>query len=178
MSKKLLVLLILTTLFRFLGRFVMWLIVPFILLAAYKVPSTNIPYRVRLSVQRYALPKWLSWTMTPDDMLPGPLYEPGFAKVYNRFGTWVAAWVNLSFRNVLYGMMWKHGKSVTNYLVHLDDSEQKRLGVWQTIYPLGPIKFKLGWNVHRIWKDTDTDDIWTHTFWAVPAFSIRWNKQD
>lgn len=178
MSTRLKAWLIAITIIRFFLRWVMWFPVIFMLLFAYKVPSVNIPYKVRLDVQRYRLPDWLNWFQTPDDVLPGPLYEPGFNKIYDRWGTWIAAWVNLSFRNVAYGMMWSYGKSVTNYMVHLSPEEQKRQGVYESETIVGPFKLLSGWAVYRIWKDTDTDDIWTHTFWAVPRFSIRFKDQD
>ena len=179
MSSRLKVLLVTITTIQFFLRFVLWLPVIFMLLFAYKVPSINIPYKVRLDVQRYRLPDWLNWFQTPDDVLPGPLYEQGFNNIYNRWGTWVAAWINLSFRNVAYGMLWSYGKPVTNYMVHLSEAEQKRQGVYQTVTYFGPFKILSGWAVYRIWKDTDDEnDIWSHTFWAVPRFSIRFKDQD
>lgn len=179
MSTRLKTWLFIFTIIRFFLRFVLWLPMLFLLPFAYKVPSVNIPYRARLEVQRRRLPDWLNWLQTPDDVLPGPLYEKGFNRIYNVFGFWVAAWINLSFRNVAYGLMWSYGKSVTNFMVHLSDAEQRRQGVYESVTILGPFKVLSGWAVYRIWKDTDVEaDIWSHTFWAVPRFSIRFKNQD
>jgi len=38
------------------------------------------------------LPNWLSWLSTPDERLPGGLYEPAHKALFERYGKWVASW--------------------------------------------------------------------------------------
>ena len=57
-------------------------------------------------VQRYKLPKRLTWMETPDEYLPGGLYEPQSLKIYHALG-WVACSIDwLLLRNVGGGIMW------------------------------------------------------------------------
>ena len=60
-------------------------------------------------VQRYKLPKWLFWMETPDENLPGGLYEPTHKKIYDRFGWYIASMYWVLIRNVGGGITWSEG---------------------------------------------------------------------
>jgi hypothetical protein len=74
---------------------------------SYKTTHFNQP-----DIQRYKLPSWLAWMETPDEHLPGGLYEPTHAKVYKYFGWIGASMYWLLLRNVGSSITWNEAISV------------------------------------------------------------------
>ena len=120
-------------------------------------------------VIRGSLPRWLSWLETPDERLPGGLYEDTHRALYERWGKWVASYVWLGWRNRLHGLGYALGKPATFY-----DPEQLGLwereedGIWKYTAQLGPLRFVAGWGVYMKLDGS---------FWAVPVFSIKSRPQ-
>lgn len=116
----------------------------------------------RDSVMRGDLPDWLGWLRTPDERLPGGLYETAHADLYAKHGKWVASWYWLGVRNRLIGMGVAFGHETTDYSPDAL-GWWSRGDVWRYAFKVGPIKFLLG---HKIYKLLDG------RFWAVPACSV------
>lgn len=155
----------------FLWRLVAWAIIPFALLFAKKTDSNNIPYDFMPEVQRYKLPEYLYWMQPADDLLPPCLYEEACLKQYNRYGTWIASWLNLSFRNTG-SIMWRFGKPSTNYYNNLSMAEIVTQGVYDHVSSIGRLKLHVGWVIYRDWLSRSTEK----GFWAVNRITLRWDK--
>lgn len=156
-------------------RIVGWIFIPFMLPFAYKVPSKDVPYKAHLEVQKYRLPKYLQWVDLLDDYgIGGVMYEPTVYGWYKKWGVWVAAWLQLSWRNVGHGLYAGLTKPAINFPVHLTPEQIKAQGLESSYINLLIFKIGYAYSVYRIWKDTDTDDIWTHTFIAIPKIGIKW----
>lgn len=103
-------------------------------------------------VQRYRLPRWLKWAETPDEHLPGGLYEPTVMKIYQRFG-WVTCSIYwLLLRNVGQGILWPYGvlvgqvyrntqADVNNPLIRKAIKQQTLIDYHLTPHYWGPFKF-------------------------------------
>ena len=155
-------------------RIVGWIFIPFMFPFAHKVPSTDVPYKAHLEVQKYRLPKYLQWVDLLDDYgIGGVMYEPTVYGWYKKYGVWVAAWLQLSTRNVGHGLYAGLTKPVSNYLVHLSPEQQAKEGVLPSYLNLLFFKISVEYSAYRIWKDSDTDDIWTHTFIAIPKIGVK-----
>jgi len=148
-------------------------LVPFALIFMVPVEDKINPYKQRV-VKRYRLPKWASWLDTPDQTLPGGLYEGAMLSIYRRYGNFITAWVWLGFRNTGFGYAWKTGKPASNYFALLTDKEKIDQGLWQKERKIGFLKLLTGWSIYRDWYSVKTKN----GFWAVPRFSIRLAKQD
>lgn len=120
-------------------------------------------------VRRYKLPKWAEPLETPDQSLPGGLYEPSVLKIYKRYG-WRTTAVNwLGTRNVGFGIAWQYGKPATNYMIMLTEQQKKDQGVWGFEKRILGIWVIFGYAIYRDWYSKYTDD----GFWAVPRISLR-----
>ena len=118
------------------------------------------------SIQRYRLPGWLAWAETPDEHLPGGLYEPTHAKIYNTFGWFIASWYWL-VRNSAHGIPWSQGVKAIGYNQNTDEIHKR-------IIPLWKFKLIIGFTVKK-----DNYSVYTgFGFWAVPTISLRWGDQD
>lgn len=84
-------------------------VVPLAFWALARKTSVKTTHFGQPDVQRYRLPSWLAWAETPDEHLPGGLYEPTVAKIYNRFGWVVCSLYWLLLRNVGQGLLWPRG---------------------------------------------------------------------
>lgn len=119
-------------------------------------------------VIRGSLPRWLAWLETPDERLPGGLYEEGHLELYERYGKWVASYVWLGWRNRLHGLAYACGHETSGYK---PDSETtglwERGDVWQYVKQLGPLRFVAGWQIYCL----------TDRYWAVPVCSIKSRPQ-
>lgn len=70
----------------------------------------------RFPLIRGDLPRWLAWFETPDERLPGGLYEPTVEKVYVVWGKWVCTYYWLGLRNRAFGLARAIGKPTTDYI--------------------------------------------------------------
>lgn len=108
------------------------------------------------------LPGWLDWLSTPDERLPGGLYEPAHKALYERYGKWVASWYWLGIRNVMFGLSFKLGKPAS---AHFNDEPMGLVDygdIWQYRARLGILKLVCGYKVYTLKTG----------LWAVPCFSI------
>lgn len=148
-------------------------LVPIALIFAVPVDDNVNPYGQKI-VKRSKLPKWASWLDTPDQTLPGGLYEPAILDIYEGHGDFITSWVWLGFRNTGFGYAWKSGKPATNYFALLTEQQRIEQGLWQKERKIGFLKLLTGWSVYRDWYSVSTND----GFWAIPRFSIRLASQD
>lgn len=103
-------LLIIKTLWRIPAPFV----VPIFLLFAKKIDHMSSHFEQPI-VQRYKLPKILSWAETPDEYLGGGgLYEPSQKWIFDHFGRFIADWWWIGVRNVGGGLLWSTAIPIGN----------------------------------------------------------------
>ena len=75
--------------------------------------------------------RWAAFAETPDEHLPGGLYEPTQLKIYERFGWFIASWYWLAWRNVGHRMRWDKGFAVPSNIRQLSAEEQAKYGIWK-----------------------------------------------
>ena len=157
----------------FVWRLCAWLFMPLFLLFARKTDEQTTHYAQPV-VQRYRLPPWLAWAESPDEHLPGGLYEPTVRRIYERFGWFVSSWYWLGLRNVGNGIVWALGHEVPLPLKHMTPIEQAWYGVWRKQRVILGIRFMWGWETVRDWHNTKT----SQGYWAVPHVTARLAGQD
>lgn len=86
--------------------------VPLAFVALAKKTCVKTTHYSQPHIQRYRLPDWLAWAETPDEHLPGGLYEPTVKKIYDNFGWVTCAIYWMLLRNVGQGILWPRGKLV------------------------------------------------------------------
>lgn len=116
------------------------------------------------SVIRGDLPRWLSWFSTPDERLPGAMYEPTVAAKYAKWGKWYTSWYWLGIRNCLMTMAIRCGKPTTDYIPEQPLGFWQRGDIWRYAVALGPLKFVTGWQVYKTLDGS---------FQAAPVFTIK-----
>lgn len=131
-------------------------------------------YHLQPLVKRYKLSKLFSFAETPDDCLPGGLYEPTVLKVYEKYGSYWCSWYWLAIRNVGHRMRWDKGFEVPANFHELTVEEQSALGVIQERERFWIFELRKGFQVKRDWLNEYS----TTGLWACPQFSIRWRNQD
>ena len=120
-------------------------------------------------IARSSLPNWLWWFQTPDERLPGGLYEPAILRWLALYGWHVCAALWLA-RNAGYGFAWWMGKPASGYLDSVEGQVVTREGLWRWKRSFGPIALQAGWKCHRAdFKATAQDG----PFRAIPFVSIR-----
>ena len=102
------------------------------------------------AVIRGDLPKWLSWFSTPDERLPGGLYEPTVASMHARWGKWITSWYWLGIRNCLFGLSLRLGKPATDYIPDEPLGFWQRDDIWRYSARLGAFKFITGYKVYKL----------------------------
>lgn len=121
-----------------------------------------------LYVDRWALPSWLWWFQTPDEPMPGALYEPTVRRWLQWGPRYTAArWM---LRNRLYGLSWKFGRSATGYLDPVPGKVVERNGLWRVLFAAGPVSLGAGWKVHRAGFGSHWQ---AGPFWAIPFVQIK-----
>lgn len=150
------------------------LLVPIALCFARKTDEKTAHYGQDPNLQRYRLPQAFFFLETPDEHLPGGLYEPTVQKIYDRCGWWICSWYWLGLRNVGHGMWWRYGKEVSKHIRHMSAEEQVELGIYSRERKLWLIKFKYGWKSVNDWHSVKTEK----GIWAVPRFSVRLAGQE
>lgn len=116
------------------------------------------------SVIRGDLPKWLRWFSTPDERLPGGMYEPTVASMHDKFGKYITSWYWLGVRNCLMGLAVAAGKPTTDYIPEQPLGFWKRDNIWRYSANLGFCKFVVGYQVYRLLDGT---------FRAAPVFTLK-----
>jgi hypothetical protein len=126
-------------------------------------------------VSRYELPRWLAWFGTPDELLPGALYE---ARVVASLDSWGGVyWTTVKWlsANRLYGLTWAFGRPVSDYMM-ITDSDGYVVqfdlisgfdDLWRWKKTTGPLVWLAGWKVHRASWRSDSGLI------AIPFVSVR-----
>lgn len=113
------------------------------------------------------LPGWLDFLSTPDERLPGGLYEPAVKAIYDKYGQLVTAWYWLGLRNRMHGLAAKTGiPTPTDWqdVVHGDDEYFVKLPLWWRRKPLGTkFAFKAGYRIYQLLDKT---------YLAVPCFTV------
>jgi hypothetical protein len=145
-----------------------WVVIPFALLFAKwdTEPTKEVQHGLSLNpyVIRGDLPNWLSWFSTPDERLPGGLYEADVYATYLKRGAFYCSWKWLGFRNVLMGMSAYFGKETTGFLPENIEGFYEHDGIWQANFRLGDFKLILGYKVYQFPNGK---------FWAMPCFTIN-----
>nr|WP_315237729.1 hypothetical protein [uncultured Albidiferax sp.] len=110
------------------------------------------------------LPRWLAWLGTPDERLPGGLYEPTVKSIYRRFGHVWCAWYWLGVRNRVHGLAAMLGVPTSAFWPP-EPGYYTRGNLWWLRYPLlgGRLAFKAGYRSYKLLDGT---------FLAVPVFTI------
>ena len=121
-------------------------------------------------VIRGDFPAWLSWLQTPDERLPGGLYEPTVLGVYTRRGRFACSYYWAGVRNQGMGFAAWLGKKADDYVppqtqdgLWTRDSDN----VWTYTKHLGKLMFVMGWQVYRLADKS---------FLAVPLFTLKVNR--
>jgi len=122
-----------------------------------------------LIVDRQRLPDWLWWWQTPDELLPGGLYERTVRNWYIVWGEYYCC-VRWLLRNRLYGLAWRFGRPADGYLDPVPGQIVRRGALWRGWWRLGPLVAQAGWKVHRRDFDAHAE---RGPLWAIPFVSIR-----
>ena len=102
------------------------------------------------AVIRGDLPGWLSWFSTPDERLPGGMYEPAVASMHARWGKWITSWYWLGIRNCLFGLSLRLGRPATDYIPDEPLGFWQRDDIWRYSARLGAFKFITGYKVYKL----------------------------
>lgn len=109
-------------------------------------------------------PRWLTWLGTPDERLPGGLYEPTVAKVFSKFGRVFCTWYWAGVRNRMHGLAASFGVPAEKpWGPQFGLQTQGKL--WWVRYSLwnGKLAFKAGYRVYTLLDKS---------YLAVPVFTI------
>ena len=116
-----------------------------------------------ISIIRGDLPQWLRWLQTPDERLPGGMYEPTVLAVYRRWGKGVCSWYWMGLRNTMMGLAVACGRPCASYipetLGYWSDGN-----VWRWAHRVGPLKFVTGYQVYKLLDGS---------FRAAPVFTLK-----
>ncbi|WP_339898223.1 hypothetical protein [uncultured Gilvimarinus sp.] len=126
-------------------------------------------------VKRYALPRALKWMETPDEHLPGGMYEPTVAWLYGHLGWFVTSWYWLSWRNVGHGITWDSGWPVPMYQMHMTPEQLDEYGT--RIYQRRVFGLWFMWGAKTVNDKLDTKHLEDDWYWAVPWWSVRLKKR-
>jgi hypothetical protein len=139
-----------------------FVVAPFAILFAYEEGYVSVggwaddPKAIK--VRRVTLPPYFEWYDSPDDRLPGGMYEPQVLGWYQKYG-WRVCSVLWMWRNRMFGLAWKFGREAKSY------SDVP----WRKDWTFGPLRGMVGWKVYR-------KGLYSTPLWAVPAISIRLNR--
>lgn len=126
-------------------------------------------------VWRRSMPKWAYFMETPDEHLPGAMYEPTVKKIHEKYGWFICSLYWLAWRNVGHGIKWRKGFEVPENAKEISNLELKKYGVEKRIKFFGPLIFKYGIQVYR-----DKFKVYAKNtgMWAVPQFTIRLRRNE
>jgi hypothetical protein len=109
------------------------------------------------------LPNCISWFSTPDERLPGGLYEPTVRIIFDKYGKWFTSWYWLGIRNQAMTLAIKLGKPTTDYIPETL-GYWERDDIWRYAAQFGSIKFVVGYQVYRCLDGS---------FQAAPVFTLK-----
>lgn len=131
--------------------------------------------------KRYRLPKWAFFLETPDEALPGGLYEPTVLGWFQKHGPTYTGLRWLGLRNVCHGIMWSDGFEVPKHINAMTEEEMKAAGIWQVIKPIGPFNLIYGYKTVHDWygliSGREDHDPATVAKIAVPRITVRLKSQ-
>ncbi len=114
------------------------------------------------------LPKIFKWLETPDERLPGGLYEATVKDIHDKYGKYICSWYWLGLRNQVMGLAAALGQKTTDYIPEEPLGYWERGDIWRYAIAFGPVKFVTGFQVYKVLDGT---------FTAVPVFTLkRYNK--
>ncbi len=122
------------------------------------------------SVVRGDLPlKYRAIWQTPDERLPGGLYEPTVLKWLDKYGPKWCSFLWLGMRNRAHGFATRFEKPMTNHFNAQVDYKDKtgvlRLdGLWQLYVSLGPFCFLAGYRSYHTPE---------RSYYGVPVFGFK-----
>ncbi len=151
----------------------LWLIAILVLFAR----KTDIKslHKNQRDIPRRIFPDWLFFMSSPDEHLPGGMYEKTIAEYYDKYGYFITAVIWTGVRNAGQGILWDYGMELPKYPQHLSDAELAALGYFKRIKKVGPFAVISGFTVR---PDNYKTKIKNNGVWATPTFSIRMWKQD
>lgn len=109
------------------------------------------------------LPGWLSWLSTPDERLPGGLYEPAHKALLEKWGRGFASWYWIGIRNALMGLSKAAGQETTGYATD-EPGYWTRGELWKLRLDLGTFRMIIGYKVYRLLDGR---------YWAYPCATIN-----
>lgn len=95
------------------------------------------------------LPNWLSWLSTPDERLPGGLYETEHKALLEKTGKYFASWYWLGWRNRLHGLRMALGKPTYDYITY-SPGFSERGDIWHYSKQIGIFRFAAGYKVYKL----------------------------
>ena len=113
------------------------------------------------------LPGWARWLETPDERLPGGLYEPTLRDMLATHGKFITSLYWLGLRNRAHGFAALFAKPATVVQFNLPQSlgfTDLGDGLWLYVKRFGPLVFMCGYRVYAL-PD--------HTFTAVPCCTAK-----
>lgn len=144
------------------------------LVAIFQGRSISSEGRVHPEVPRYALPRWLSWFQTPDEPMPGGLYEDAVYAAYAKGGRWWCATVWLA-RNSLFGLGRLFAWPASGYIDAAEGLVEGADGLWRWQGTWGPLKMQTG---RKVYRADFVADYLTGPLVSVPFFTVRRAHQD
>lgn len=154
---------------QFAWSLVAWLVVPFFLIFAERISSSAD------GIKRYALPRFLRWAETPDEHLPGGMYEPTVEKLYMCAGWFITSWYWLALRNVGHGILWDQGWAVPCYPQHMTPEQMAQYGTQVQQRRILGLWFM--WGAKTAADTLKTKHLEKGWYWAVPWWSVRLKKR-
>lgn len=168
-------------LLHFLLRFIVLFLAPIACLFMQKTDRRTSHYGQDPSMQRYRLPKILSFMETPDEDLAGGMYEPTVKNIYDKFGAYLCSVYWIGFRNQSQGLLWRYGKEVDEdfyrdhkkwnngeSVSHIYYEWKNDNGLNEITWNLGLFKVVFGWEICH-------DHYLSHTktgYYAIPDISF------
>lgn len=123
---------------------------------------------IQYTTLRGDLPSIFKWLETPDERLPGGLYEATVKDVFDKYGKYICSFYWLGLRNQMMGLAAALGQKTSDYIPEEPLGYWERDNIWRYSIAFGPIKFVTGFQVYKVLDGT---------FTAVPVFTLkRYNK--
>jgi hypothetical protein len=120
-------------------------------------------------VHRADLPMFFAWLGTPDERLPGGLYEPDVREWFAGWGFWACSVLWL-WRNRAYQFGYWLGRPADEYLQAVPGRVATMPGIWRWQKDFGPVRIGTGWKCMR--QTVGIAEV-RDPLVAVPFISIR-----
>jgi hypothetical protein len=153
---------------------VSWWLAPFALLFAKETDRKTTHYGQDPSIQRYVLPKAFWWMETPDELLPGGMYEPTVKTIYDECGWFICSWYWIGIRNVLHGLRWSFGREASKDIDLMSEDQKRNEDFYEVTKKVLFIYVIYGWKTYH---DHYKLSAKKSGEWAVPFVTIRFKKE-